>query len=51
MDAIVEFVKWCFKDANSGFATIIVLGILYQGTIRIIHTIKGTHETDTPDDD
>lgn len=51
MEPIVEFIKWCFKDSNSGFGTIIVLGIIYQGTIGIIHAIKSTNKPDTPDDD
>lgn len=46
MEPAVEFLKWCFKDSNSGVATIIVLGIIYQGTIGIIRAIKGTKETD-----
>lgn len=52
MDSIIEFVKWCFKDAQSGFATIIVLVILYNGTIGIINAIKGKGSvSDSPDDD
>lgn len=40
MESIVDFVKWCFRDDNSGMVTIIVLGIIFQGTIGIILAIK-----------
>lgn len=50
MDVVIEFIKWCFKDAQSGLATIIVLAILYNGTIGIINAINGS-APDAPDDD
>ena len=52
MDSLFEFMKWCFKDTQSGFATIIVIYLMYTGIIGIIHAIKGMDpKPDAPDDD
>ncbi len=39
---MLELVKWCFKDANSGFATIVVLVVVFGGIVKIIKSIKGS---------
>jgi hypothetical protein len=36
-----EFAQWCFKDENSGAASILVLVLLGYFVIRIIKVIKG----------
>lgn len=35
-----EFIKWCFRDENSGFTTLIVIWALSVGISRIIKAIK-----------
>lgn len=40
----MELIKFCFKDENSGCATIIVLAIMVWGIVSIIKAIKGTDD-------
>jgi hypothetical protein len=37
---MIEFIKWCFKDSNSSFMTLIVIGAFFSGVIGIIKAIK-----------
>jgi hypothetical protein len=37
---MIEFIKWCFRDANAGFMTLIVIGCIFSGIIGIIKAIK-----------
>ena len=37
---MIELIKWCFRDGDSGFATVIVLVVIFWGIIRIIEAIK-----------
>ena len=46
-----EFIQWCFKDAGSGFVTMIVLIIIFNGTAQIFKGIRGTSECDCDDKD
>lgn len=46
-----EFIQWCFKDQNSGIATIIVLGVIFGGLVSIIKAIKGNSSTEEDGDD
>jgi len=39
---MVEFIQWCFKDNNSGAATILIIILLGVFIIRVIKAIKGT---------
>ncbi len=39
--SFTEFVQWCFKDENSGAATILVLVLFGYFVIRVIKVIKG----------
>ena len=40
MDKFVELIKWCFRDENSGLATVIVLIVIFAGIIGIIRAFK-----------
>jgi len=37
---MLEFIKWCFRDENSGFTTIIVIWAVCLGTAEIIQSFK-----------
>lgn len=37
----MEFIKWCFKNENSGGATVLVLILVGYFVIRVINAIKG----------
>lgn len=36
MHELIEFIKWCFKDSDSTFATIIVLGMIFTFIYNVI---------------
>jgi len=38
---MIDFIKWCFKDENSGGATVLVLILVGYFVIRVIKVIKG----------
>lgn len=38
---MIEFLKWCFKNENSGAATILVLILVGYFVIRVIKVVKG----------
>ena len=38
---MMELIKFCFKNDNSGAATILVLAIVVWGIVSIIKAIKG----------
>lgn len=36
-----EFIQWCFKNENSGAATILILILVGTFAIRVVKAIKG----------
>jgi hypothetical protein len=42
MTQVVDLIKWCFHDSNSGIYTIIVLMVIFGGIVEIIKAFKGT---------
>lgn len=51
MDAVIEFIKWCFRSGESTVVTIIVLGILFNGIESIVSRFSGKCSCQSDDDD
>jgi len=41
---MIDFIKWCFKDENSGATTIFVMILVGYFIIKVIKAIKGNCE-------
>ena len=35
-----EFVKWCFRDENSGLFTVIVICVVFTGIAEVIKALR-----------
>lgn len=46
LTAILDFIKWAFRDGNSAFVSVIVIYAVFHGISHVIESIKGEKHRD-----
>ena len=40
MEQLVDLIKWCFRDGDSGICTAIVIVIIFSGIAQVIRSFR-----------
>lgn len=46
LNAILEFIKWAFRDGESAFVSVVVIYAVFHGISHVIESIRGEKHRD-----